>query len=313
MLHSRKLIYINEIVRCGSIRKAAARLNVASSAVNRQILALEEELGAPIFERLPKGLRLTAAGERAIVRTIRLLADAEAFVQDLRSSDARLSGVVRVGCFTSIAPNIAPQVIRALLAAHPDVTVHLVEGDIVTIQKFLRDGAVDLLLTYDAGLSDEFDHDVLATAPPHLVLAEGHRLAQRSAIELRDLSSDPLLLLNLPQSRTYILSLFEQAGVQPGPIQRLESFEMVRGAAAAGLGVAILNIRPPSDLTYSGMRVLCRPLVAAARSPSIVIATRKGGRISRRAEAFWQCCRDFFATEDARQLFLHPAGSDQHA
>ena len=66
MLHSRKLLYVDEIARCGSIRKAAARLNVASSAVNRQILALEEEIGAPIFERLPRGLRLTAAGELCI-------------------------------------------------------------------------------------------------------------------------------------------------------------------------------------------------------------------------------------------------------
>ena len=66
MLHSRKLQYIDEIARCGSIRKAAQRLNVASSAVNRQILALEEEFGAPLFERLPRGLRLTAAGEMCV-------------------------------------------------------------------------------------------------------------------------------------------------------------------------------------------------------------------------------------------------------
>lgn len=66
MLHSRRLLYINEIARCGSIRKATARLNVASSAVNRQVLALEEEIGAPLFERLPRGLRLTAAGELCI-------------------------------------------------------------------------------------------------------------------------------------------------------------------------------------------------------------------------------------------------------
>ena len=66
MLHSRKLQYIDEIARCGSIRKAAARLNVASSAINRQILALEEELGAQIFERMPRGLKLTAAGELCI-------------------------------------------------------------------------------------------------------------------------------------------------------------------------------------------------------------------------------------------------------
>ena len=84
MLHSRKLLYINEIVRCGSIRKAAARLNVASSAVNRQILAFEEELGAPIFERLPKGLRLTAAGELCVEH-----------IRDVLKNYERLEGRIR--------------------------------------------------------------------------------------------------------------------------------------------------------------------------------------------------------------------------
>ena len=65
-LHSRKLQYLDEIARSGSIRKAADRLNVSSSAINRQILALEEEFGVPLCERLPRGLRLTAAGELCI-------------------------------------------------------------------------------------------------------------------------------------------------------------------------------------------------------------------------------------------------------
>src|ERR1041384_68849 len=63
MLHSRLLKYLDEVARLGSIRKASAQLNVASSAINRQILALENELGTPIFERMPRRLRLTATGE----------------------------------------------------------------------------------------------------------------------------------------------------------------------------------------------------------------------------------------------------------
>src|SRR3979490_1225970 len=63
MLHSRLLKYLDEVARVGSIRKASVRLHVASSAINRQILALENEMGAPIFERMPRRLRLTATGE----------------------------------------------------------------------------------------------------------------------------------------------------------------------------------------------------------------------------------------------------------
>ena len=71
MLHNRLLNYLDEVVRCGSIRAASRKLNIASSAINRQILALEADLGTPIFDRLPRRLRLTAVGELLIehVRT----------------------------------------------------------------------------------------------------------------------------------------------------------------------------------------------------------------------------------------------------
>jgi DNA-binding transcriptional LysR family regulator len=62
-MHARILKYLDEVVRTDSIRGAAEKLNVAASAVNRQILVLEEDLGTPVFQRLPKGLRLTAAGK----------------------------------------------------------------------------------------------------------------------------------------------------------------------------------------------------------------------------------------------------------
>ena len=62
-IHSPAIHYFDMVRRCNSIREAARRLNVASSAVNRQILKLEDEIGAPLFDRLPAGLRLTPAGE----------------------------------------------------------------------------------------------------------------------------------------------------------------------------------------------------------------------------------------------------------
>ena len=71
----RLLRYLDEVARLGSIRKAASRLNVASSAINRQILALENEIGAPIFERMPRRLRLTSTGEVLIAHVRETLRD----------------------------------------------------------------------------------------------------------------------------------------------------------------------------------------------------------------------------------------------
>src|SRR5690606_7329494 len=74
-IHARSLKYFDMIRRCGSIREAARRLHVASSAVNRQLLQLEEEIGAPLFDRMSSGLRLTPAGEVFSRHVITVLQD----------------------------------------------------------------------------------------------------------------------------------------------------------------------------------------------------------------------------------------------
>lgn len=301
----RQLQYVVAASQERSILGAAKALNISTSSILMSIDKFEQEFGIQVFVRQrSKGLVTTIAGERAIARTIRLLDQADAYERDISGTDQDLSGELRVGSFTSISPNIAPQVIREMTEAYPEVIVHLSEGDIISIQRSLRDGVVDILLTYDAGLWEEFDFEVLANAPPHVVLAEKDPLAKKKRISLNDIKDRTLLLLNLPQSRTYMESIFERAGVTPARIQRLESFEMVRSSAAAGLGVSILNIRPMTDNTYSGLPVVCRPLVEAEPSPNIVLATRRGGRISRRSRAFAEHCRSFFMTEQAKRLFV---------
>lgn len=301
----RQLRYVVTASQEKSILGAAKALNMSTSSILMAIDKFECEFGIEVFVRQrSKGLVTTAAGERVIARTIRMLDEADAYVRDISGEDQYLSGELRVGSFTSISPNIAPQIIDELRTAHPNLVVHLAEGDILSIQQGLRDGAVDILLTYDAGLWEEFDFETLANAPPHVVLAENDPIAAKARISLKDIENKPLLLLNLPQSRNYIRSIFERAGRRPGPIQRFESFEMVRSSAAAGLGVAILNIRPFTDDTYSGLKVVCRPLVEAEPSPNIGLATRRGGRISRRAQAFASVCRMFFTTSNAKRLFV---------
>src|ERR1700733_8506757 len=87
MLHGRLLLYLDEVARAGSMRKAAERLNVAASAINRQILALEHDLGTPLFQRRPRKMVLTAAGEvliRHIRQTLRDLERARSKIEELK-------------------------------------------------------------------------------------------------------------------------------------------------------------------------------------------------------------------------------------
>ncbi|GHF46276.1 LysR family transcriptional regulator [Seohaeicola zhoushanensis] len=310
----RQLEYLLAAARAGSVSGAARSMNVSSSSIFMAIDKFEEEFAIQVFVRQrASGLMLTTEGKRAIERTIRLLDEVRAFQGDLTTEGDRLEGNVDVACFSSLSPNILPQVIRTMQDQHPGVVVNLVEGDMITIQDHLRSGLVDLLLSYDNGMPADFELEFLAEAPPHAVIAANDPLAQNESISLEELIDRPLLLLNLPQSSRYAIGLFERAGLRPRNIRRVASFEMVRSAAAANLGVAVLNIKPATDTTYSGLEVVCRPILPQHYVPRIVLATRKGGRLGRNAETFARCCSDFFRTDAAKSLFVHAPKRDDGA
>ena len=101
MRHLRFLRYVDEVARAGSIRKAAGQLHVTASAVNRRVMDLEEELGAPLFERRARGVRLTAAGE-LFVRYIREQSgDVERMKSQIEDLKGLRRGTVRIACSTS--------------------------------------------------------------------------------------------------------------------------------------------------------------------------------------------------------------------
>jgi DNA-binding transcriptional LysR family regulator len=98
MKHLRIMRYVDEVARTGSIRKAADHLNVTASAVNRRIMDLEEELGAQLFERRPRGVRLTAAGELFV----HYLREQDGSIERMKSQIEDLKGLrrgtVRIAC-----------------------------------------------------------------------------------------------------------------------------------------------------------------------------------------------------------------------
>src|ERR1700710_342635 len=111
MNHLRFLKYIDEVARVCSIRAAAERLHVAPSAVNRRLLDIEQELGTPIFERLPRGMRLTAAGELFI----HYVRDRAAALEQVRSKIEELKGLhrgtIKVAVSQALAPSFLPRAI----------------------------------------------------------------------------------------------------------------------------------------------------------------------------------------------------------
>ena len=114
--------YVDAVVRHGSIRKAAEGLAITPSALNRRILALEDELGVPIFERLGRGVRLSTAGELIVDVFRRQLAE----VEQVKSQIADLSGMrrghVTIACSQALLPYALPEQIETYQSRFPNVT-----------------------------------------------------------------------------------------------------------------------------------------------------------------------------------------------
>ncbi|WP_346895566.1 LysR family transcriptional regulator [uncultured Roseibium sp.] len=186
MKHLTTLSLIEAVAKAGSIRKAAEDMNITSSALNRRIQRFEEEFGAPIFERLPRGVRLNPAGELLIQHIRAQIADLER----VRSQVADLSGLrrghVSIACSQAIQPYFMPKHIAAYRTEHPGVTFSIHVRDRDRAEEDLRSFQSDLALVFEPRHLEEFDVIVSVEQPVYAVMAVDHPLAAKETLRLRD-------------------------------------------------------------------------------------------------------------------------------
>ncbi len=291
----KQLQYFVTAAEHGNVTAAAAALHVSQPSVSSAIAHLERAFQVQLLVRhQAKGVSLTPAGQRIVVEARSLLAHASDFAEGSQALAGSLSGPLEVGCFVTFAPFYLPRLLLSFAKAQPGVRVNVQEGALDVLQDRLISGACELALLYDLGIRDTVESQVLTRLVPYALLARNHPLAARKALSLKDLSQEPLVLLDLPHSRDYFRAMFLRSGIEPRVTHRSLSFEMVRGLVANGHGYSILNLRPHGDLSYDGARLVCRPLKDPLPPLSIVLARVKGARLTRRAEAFAEHCREYF-------------------
>jgi DNA-binding transcriptional LysR family regulator len=186
--------YFDAIVRHGSIRRAAEALGVASSALNRRLLDFEADVGASLFERLPRGVRLTAAGEVFAGHVRRMLSDLEQAGSQIQALQGLMRGHVAIAAAESVAVEFLPRVIAEFRRLHPGVHFTVRVGTPQAMVVDLVEDRVDLVLTHE----QPRHHDVmtLASAPQSFcaLLAPDHPLAGRDTLRLRDCHEFPIVL-----------------------------------------------------------------------------------------------------------------------
>ena len=266
----RQLEYFLAAARHGGAARAAEALHVSQPSISKAVADLEALWGEALFvRRHAKGMDLTAAGMERQKQAQALLDSARGM---LGPRSGAMSGLLRIGYLSTLGPRWVPLILSQLRQAHPGIDVELIDGDTETLTRKLERGELDVALQYDLGLArPRLTHVKVAQLVPYALLPWGHELAAHTSIRLEDLAQWPLVLINLPHSREYFLSLFREAGVTPQIAYETESLEMVRGLVANLQGVGVLTTRPVSDRSHDGKRLACRRLRGNISRQAVVL------------------------------------------
>jgi DNA-binding transcriptional LysR family regulator len=230
MKHLRILRYVDEVARTGSIRKAADHLNVTASAVNRRIMDLEDELGAPLFERRPRGVRLTAAGEVFVHYLREQDSDVERMKSQIEDLKGLRRGTVRIACSQALALDFLPREIAAFRARHPLVAFDVKVLDHEQAMSALASYEVDLVLVFRPPFMPNFQPLMTLEQRVVAVMAKSHPLAGRRTVRLRDCADYPVAL---PDRSLGGRQLLDQVLARSALTFKLaaesNSFELLRG------------------------------------------------------------------------------------
>ncbi|MFJ9695657.1 LysR family transcriptional regulator [Kitasatospora sp. NPDC101183] len=234
------------VAHLGSFTAAGERLGYTQSAVSRQIAGLEAELGAPLFDRLARGVRLTDHGRTLLPHAEAVLERLDTSRRDLAALTDLSAGRLRVGAFDSANVALVPGALAAFRAAHPGVAISLTEGLSTALLALLADGTIDLALlatfndeseeAYDSG---QFELTLLTEDPVLVALPRTHPLARRRRLHLAELADEPWIAARRSPEST-LLAACVRAGFQPRIEYAVANWTAKLGLVAAGLGPTLI-------------------------------------------------------------------------
>ncbi|MEP9368347.1 LysR family transcriptional regulator [Xanthobacter sp. VNH20] len=272
------LRYAEQVARSGSIQRAAKDLNVAASAINRQILQLEEALGVALFERIPKGMRATPAGDVMITLARRWRADERRAAAELREVRGVSQGHVRLAAMDSHVNGILPALIAELETRYPRISLDVEVMSTDAAVAALISGEADIAAVFN--LSPHRDIHVRWTVelPFGCVVAPDHPLAQRPSVSLQEVVAFPLAL----QSRALMIRRYLEARhgwlfADNRKILETNSLQLAKILAREGSHVTLTSELDAAPELVAGTLVFrpVRDSSAEPQSASIAIDGRK--------------------------------------
>lgn len=242
MIDVRRLEVLVAVARTGSVSRAAEALHFGQPTVSHHLRRLEAETGAVLLQRVGRGVRLTAEGERLAARGEEILTLLDRAETELRAASSLEHGVVRLATFPSAVPTLVPAILELLADAHPGVRLELVEAEPPEATAMLVSGRVDLALAFTYA-----DHDTPPAVTAELLGHDGLQLVTRRSPSatgergalLRDHAEEPWLA-GCERCRSHLVDACREAGFDPQITFASDDYVAVQALVAAGAGVTLL-------------------------------------------------------------------------
>jgi LysR family hydrogen peroxide-inducible transcriptional activator len=270
-----ELRYIVAVAQARSFGRAAAKCFVSQPALSVAIQKLEEELGAPLFERGKNEVTPTPVGVRVVEQAQKVLEEAARIRELAQAGRNQLVGTLKLGVIYTVAPYLLPDLIPALHERAPQMPLEIEENLTENLETALKSGRIDaaiIALPFNpSGVVTEF----LYEEPFQVVVPLGHKWAKRKSISPDELPSEHAILLNVGHCfRDQVLDACPELNRGDARVTRTNSLETVRNMVASGLGVSVL---PRDALTpkYHSSLVVPVPFTRPAPTRRIALAYRK--------------------------------------
>jgi DNA-binding transcriptional LysR family regulator len=241
-LHAVALAYFREVVRTGSVRKAAAVLNVASSAVNRQVLKLETEFGARLFDRQPSGMRLTVAGELLLHHVTATLHDFDRVRAEIDNLKSARSGHVAIAAMDSLLVDFLPHAIDRFRLEFPAVNYAVLSSQPSDVPRQVSEGEADFGFTFVSQVPATVRFEAQIPAPIGVVMPPEHPLALQAAVDFDAVRRFPLLAQSDPLPRSSEIDPdFARFRAELQPKLVSNSIQMLKVALRLNQGIAFFT------------------------------------------------------------------------
>jgi LysR family cyn operon transcriptional activator len=285
----RHLRYFLAAAEAAHFRRAAKAVHVSQPTLSQQIRQLEEELGTPLFDRLGRRVRLTAAGETFRRHARRVLLEVNEAVTAVRELAELRGGRLSVGVVRTVNNSLLAPIIARFTTSHPGVFLGVEEFTVAEIEPDLLRGRLDLAVSYLPPGTDELDSVPLFEERLALVVSDRHRLGRRRQVRMKELKAEPLVLLpGAFRTRALFESKAREVGFQPRVAAEINSVESILATVRSGGGVTVL---PALALAGedSGLRAV--NLIEPTPRQTLGLVWRRGCYHSRAFNAFVEYAR----------------------